>query len=153
MRALFAGLLLVTLSAPALAAIPEDPNAALRRRTGPPVDPALAEFERVKKINNELAIAHFNAVIQKDPKDVQAYLSRGRAYKENRDYDKALADYDQALALDPKLADAYIGKAVCHFFRNETDKAWESVHKAESLGGKLWPAFMDALKQRSGRQK
>jgi Flp pilus assembly protein TadD len=153
MRPFLTALLCVFLTSAALAAIPEDPNTALRRRIGPPVDPALAEFERVKKTNNDLAIAHFSALIQKNPKDVQAYLKRGKAYKDNRDYDRALLDFDQALALDPKLPEAYTGKAVCHFFRNEMDQAWESVHKVESLGGTLWPAFMEALKTRSGRQK
>ena len=115
-------------------------------------DPALVEFERVKKINNDLAITHFTAVLKKDPKDTQAYLKRGKAYKDNRDYERALPDLDKALSLDPKLTDAYVGRAVCHLMRSETDKAWEDVHKAEALGGQFWPAFMDALKEKSGRK-
>ena len=123
-----------------------DPNVEVRKLTSGGQNPALVEFERVKKLNNDANIAHFGAVLKKNPKDADAYAKRGKAYSGNKDYDKAVK-------LDPKIPDAYIGRAVVYLMRKDYGKSWENVHKAESLGGKFWPAFTDALKKSSGRDK
>lgn len=118
-----------------------------------PGEKALKEFERVKKMNNDLAIAHFSNQIKKDAKSAVAYSKRGKAYSGNRDYDKALADYEKAMQLDAKLAEPYVGRAVVRLMKKDFSKCWEDVHKAESLGGTFWPSFMDTLKAESGRDK
>ena len=130
-----------------------DPNAAIRKLTSGGQDPALVEFEKVKRLNNNAAIAHWSSVIQKNPKDANAYAKRGKAYGDNKDYDKALPDYDLAIQLDPKTVNAYIGRAVARFFKSDYAKSWEDVHQAEKLGAQFWPAFMNALKAKSGREK
>ena len=130
-----------------------DPNAAVRKLMANGQDPALAEFEKIKKLNNDASIRNFTAMIKKNPKDANAYAKRGKAYSGNKDYAKAMADYDKAVQLDPKIADAYVGRAVVYLMKKDYDKSWENVHKAEALGGKFWPAFTDALKTSSGRNK
>jgi len=125
-----------------------DPNAPLKKVMGP-----LAELEKIKKINNDLAIKHFTELIQKNPKEALNYSKRGKAYSGNKDYEKAVEDYEKAMSLDPKLSDPYIGRAVVRLMKKDYDPCWEDVHKAESLGGKFWPSFMDALKAGSGRDK
>ena len=130
-----------------------DPNAAIRKLTSKGQDTALAEFERIQRLNNEAAITYWNSVLQKNPKDANAYAKRGKALGANKDYDKALIDYNRAIELDPKTADAYVGRAVARFFKGDYAKSWEDVHQAEGLGGKFWPSFMDALKVKSGRDK
>lgn len=128
-----------------------DPNAAIRKMTVG--NTALAEFEKVKKINNELAIDHYTGLLKKNPKDALTYAKRGKAYAALRDYKSAAKDYDRAIALDPKTADAYVGRAVARYMEKDYKGSWEDVHKAESLGGEFWPAFMDGLKASSGRDK
>ena len=130
-----------------------DPNAKIRKLTATGQDPALAEYERVKRLNNDAAITHWTGVIQKDSKSAEAYAKRGKAYGANKDYEKALSDYDMAIQLNSKASDAYIGRAVARFFKDDYEKSWEDVHQAEALGGEFWPAFMDALKKKSGREK
>ena len=130
-----------------------DPNATVRKLTAGGQDTALAEFERVRRLNNDAAIAYWNSILQKNPKDANAYAKRGKAQAANRDYDKAMVDYNRAIELDPKIADAYVGRAVARFFKNDYVRSWEDVHQAEGLGGKFWPSFMDALKAKSGRKK
>ncbi len=125
-----------------------DPNASFRKTTNP-----LAEFEKVKKINNDLAIRHFTNLIETDPNGAVNYARRGKAHSGNRDYDKAGADYDKAIKLDPKLTDAYIGRAVIRLMKKDYENCWKDVHKVESLGGEFWPAFTEALKTGSGRDK
>ena len=130
-----------------------DPNAGVRKLMSNGQNPALAEFEKVKKLNNDAAIRQFTSALQKNPKDASAYAKRGKAYSGNKDYDKAMADYGKAIALDPKSADAYVGQAVIYLMKKDFDKSWENVHKAEAFGGKFWPSFMDALKSGSKRDK
>ncbi len=125
-----------------------DPNASLRKATSP-----LTDFEKVKKINNELAIKHFTGLIEKNPKEALNYAKRGKAYSGNKDYEKAGKDYDTAIKLDPKLTEAYVGRAVVRLMEKDYNRCWEDVHKAESLGGQFWPSFTDALKAGSGRDK
>ena len=130
-----------------------DPNAEIRRITQKGQDSALADLEKIRKINNDAAIRHFGDILKKDPKSADAYAKRGKAYSGNRDYVAALADYEKAIELNPKLPDAYIGRAVISLTKKDYDKCWKDVHQAESLGGQFWPSFMDALKTSSGRDK
>jgi tetratricopeptide (TPR) repeat protein len=128
-----------------------DPNAALRRANPP--NRAMEELARVQKINNELAVQHFTGVIKKDPKNAIAFAKRGKAYAALQNHENALKDYDKAIRLDASLADAYVGRAVARYLKQDYDGSWQDVHKAESLGGKFWPAFLDALKEKTGRDK
>ena len=41
------------------------------------------------------------------PKGPDAYLKRGLAYLEEKDYDRALADATEAIRLNPRAAPAY----------------------------------------------
>jgi Flp pilus assembly protein TadD len=153
-RGPFLALLSLSLCTPLLAYEKnEDPNAAARRAVNPLGNTALADVERINRTNNTLAVEHFTKLIAKDPKDALSYARRGKAYAGLRDYEKAQADYDKAIELDPKLPDPYIGRAVSRFVAKDFDKSWEDVHMAESLGGEFWPAFMDGLKETSGRDK
>ena len=127
-----------------------DPNASIPK---PPGDRALLDFQKVQKLNNELAVKHFTEVIQKTPKDASAYQKRGKAHSALKDYKSAMQDYDKALEIDPNLTDAHVGRAVVRYMQNDDDGSWQDVHKAESLGGKFWPSFMEALKTRSKRDK
>lgn len=47
------------------------------------------------------AIADYDAVLKLDPRLVQAYASRGNAWREKGDRRRALADYSAVLRLDP----------------------------------------------------
>jgi len=49
----------------------------------------------------DAAISFFTAAIQLDPKSSEAYTSRGRAYEQKGDNDRAIADCDMAARLDP----------------------------------------------------
>ena len=134
-----------------------DPSAALRK-LAPPAPPtgansALAQLEKVNRLNNDMAIKYFTDILQKNPKDASAYSKRGKAYSGNKEYDKAIGDYGMVIQLDPKAAEAYTGRAVAYFFKNDYDKSWEDVHKAEELGGQFWPSFKEALKSSSKRDK
>jgi tetratricopeptide (TPR) repeat protein len=49
-----------------------------------------------------------------DPRSAWAYLVRGNAYSDLREFDRAVDDFDQALALDPKYHTAWFNRGnVC----------------------------------------
>ena len=50
---------------------------------------------------DDQAIASFNVVIARNPKDAEALTKRGRAWASKKEYDKAIADYSAAIRLDP----------------------------------------------------
>ena len=57
------------------------------------------------------AVSHWSEVIRSDSKDSAAYIGRGLAYRELRDYDDAIADYNEAIRIDPKYSRAYNARA------------------------------------------
>jgi Tetratricopeptide repeat len=52
-------------------------------------------------------IADFDKAIELDPNDAYAYYSRGLAYEEKGDLDRAIADFAKLIELNPKYAPAY----------------------------------------------
>lgn len=153
MPVLFSVIISVVLSATSVWAVEAGKVEINPLRKATPAEKALKDLERVKKINNDLAIKHFSALIQKNPKEALSYARRGKAYAGNKEYDKALSDYDTSISLDANQKEAYIGRAVARFMKKDFNGSWEDVHKAESLGGEFWPAFKDSLKKESGRDK
>lgn len=81
---------------------------------------------------------------REEPRNAQDYLSRGIAWKEMGEYDKALADYSHALAANPTFANAYSSLAWLQTtcpdakYRDEK-KGFQNASKAYQLsGGKDW---------------
>lgn len=58
----------------------------------------------MKKINIyelDKVIHDLDAAIQRNPEDAKAYSTRGDAYLQKGEYDRAIADYNAAIKLDP----------------------------------------------------
>ena len=69
-----------------------------------------------------------------------AYRTRGIAYYNSEEYDRAIADYDKALKLDPAFASAYDSRGVTYSIKGEYDRALADSNKALELD----PAFASA---------
>ena len=52
-----------------------------------------------------------------------AYDSRGRAYKQKRELDKAIADYTAAIKLEPKAIDFLNDRGIAYYAARQNDKA------------------------------
>jgi len=70
-----------------------------------------------------------------------AYYSRGNAYKEKGELDRAIVDYTNAIALKPKDADFYYNRGNAYDDRGEVDHAIEDYTEAIAIDPKLALAY------------
>ncbi|TRU94650.1 MAG: tetratricopeptide repeat protein [Microcystis wesenbergii Mw_QC_S_20081001_S30D] len=90
-------------------------------------------IEEWKKGNFVQSLAQFNLVIRLNPNDASAYLFRGNAYGQLKEYQKAIADYTQAIRLDPNYADAYNLRGLVYGMSGNRQKAIADLQKAANL--------------------
>jgi tetratricopeptide (TPR) repeat protein len=53
-------------------------------------------------------------VIERDPKDAEAYTNRGVAHRSQGNNKQAIADFSKAIKLDPKHAEAYYWRGIIY---------------------------------------
>jgi tetratricopeptide (TPR) repeat protein len=71
-----------------------------------------------------------------------AYVSRGDAYDDKKDYDHAIADYNQAIQLDPKDADAHVSRGLVYNDKKDYDRAIADYNQAIQLDPKDADAYV-----------
>jgi len=90
----------------------------------------------------DMEIAKLTEAIRLNPRDANLYFSRGRAYYDKGEYDKAILDYTDAIRLDHKLSDAYYHRArVLAVGKGENDKAISDFSEAIRLDPKFAKAY------------
>ena len=82
------------------------------------------------------AIQSYNQVIQRDPKNAVAYVSRGLAYAIKGDHERAMQDYDKAIQLDPRNAVAYRNRGIAYGSKGDNDRAMQDYDQAIQLDPK-----------------
>ena len=87
------------------------------------------------------AVSHWTELIQSDPEDFAAYVARGLAYRELREYEKAITDYTEAIRLDPKSVAAYLDRGSVWSKKHEYDKAIADFTEAIRLDPKYAGAY------------
>ncbi len=103
--------------------------------------------------NLNQALSDYNKAIQINSNLAEAYNNRGITYQNQGNLNQALSDYNKAIQINPNYSEAYNNRGVAYYMLKEYDKAWVDVHKAEGLGFVANPAFLNALKEASGRDK
>jgi tetratricopeptide (TPR) repeat protein len=86
------------------------------------------------------AITKHTRTIKLDPRNVEAYLSRGDAYKEKGEYDAAIADYSRAIELDPNNLAAHNNRGVAYSQKRDPERAIADFTRAialDSSGGAM----------------
>jgi len=73
--------------------------------------------------DTDRAIADHTAAIRRDPKNANAYYSRGNAYSEKGDTDRAIADYTETIQLNPTHPNAYYNRGNGYSNKGDTDRA------------------------------
>ena len=87
------------------------------------------------------AITEFGKALEANPKDAEAYNSRGSTYTLEGRYDQALADFKKALELNPKYAKAYYNRALAYYYKGEYAQALADLNKALELNPKDAEAY------------
>jgi Flp pilus assembly protein TadD len=57
---------------------------------------------------------NYNQAIELNPKDADAFIDRGVAYANLKQFEKAIQDYNQAIELNPKDARAFNNRGVVY---------------------------------------
>lgn len=79
------------------------------------------------------AVDDFNAVLDADPRNIDALVLRATAYKRLGGVELALDDLDRALKLDPEHPDALLERGIVRHLRNDDDRArddWRRLIRA-----------------------
>ena len=84
--------------------------------------------------------------LNSEPNDAEFYSSRGDAYSEKGDYDRAIADYTKAIELKPKLAVVYSNRGEAWLHLAEWDKARADLTNARDLGVDIIASFHNDYK-------
>jgi WD40 repeat protein/tetratricopeptide (TPR) repeat protein len=66
-------------------------------------------------------------------KDALGYVTRGKNYDDQNDYDRAIAAYDEAIRLDPAFPAAYYQRGIAYASKRELDRAIADYTQAIEL--------------------
>ncbi len=89
-----------------------------------------------EKGRNDLAIADFDQVLQRDPGSIFALNNRGAAYARKGDYDRAIEDFDQAIGLNPRYAITFNNRGIAYAKKGRYDRAIIDFEEALRLDPK-----------------
>ncbi len=77
-----------------------------------------------------------------DPNDAQAYVKRGYAYYELKEYQKAIADFTQAINIAPNVASIYGLRGIVYSELEEYQKAIADFDKAINLDSTFATSYL-----------
>ena len=82
--------------------------------------------------SGNFAIDKYTKEIQQNPKDVEAYFSRGLMYS-GKENDKAIADFSMVIKLEPNKTRGYLHRGIAYRNAKQYDKAVQDFDKAVSM--------------------
>jgi len=98
--------------------------------------------------------------VQKDPKNVEAWIKLGNAMMDTKRFDEAIDPYQKALAIDPNNLDVRVDMGTCYRYSGKSDRAVEEYRKALKINPdhliarkNLAITLADDLKDRAGAIK
>lgn len=83
-----------------------------------------------KEGKSDKAIESFTKALKLDPRNKEAYLSRGFTYHLRHEYDAAIKDYNAAIGVDPEYAKAYDYRGNSYNAKSEFKMALKDYAKA-----------------------
>jgi len=94
-----------------------------------------APFE-LRQAEGQIAIEDYDEAIRLNPKDADAYFSRGNAYYSLNKKERAIEDYDKAIRLNSQFADAYHNRGTTYCDLGQFERAIEDYDEAIRLNPK-----------------
>ena len=95
----------------------------------------------MQKEDWDRALADFNEVLRRDPKNASAYNRRGFVHLEKLAFDKAIADFDQAIRLNPKSEHNYNNRGLALLQKGDVERAIVDLNQALAINPKAVSAL------------
>src|SRR5471030_1058487 len=103
--------------------------------------PAAADDQTTCRAGGDNGIAACSRLIVANPRNASAFVSRGFAYNNKGDYDRAITDMNEALRLDPRNAVVFSNRGNAYFNKRDYDRAIADFSEAIRLDPKYIIAF------------
>jgi predicted Zn-dependent protease len=94
---------------------------------------AVALWKNGKYTNPRQALIYLNKAVAKDPKFANVYSNRGNAYRDLKQYPKALNDYSKAISLDPAHVKAYNNRGNIYYEQKKYQEALKDYNQCIRL--------------------
>jgi tetratricopeptide (TPR) repeat protein len=94
-------------------------------------------------ISLDRAVDYFTRAIQFNPRNDNAYLSRGHVWAAKDDYDRAIADYSEVIRIDPRHEVAFYDRAGTWYLKEDYDRALADYGEAIRIDPKYVSAYDD----------
>lgn len=110
------------------------------------IDPhkqAIALWKNGKYTNPRQALIFLNQAVAKDPKFANVYSNRGNAYRDLKQYPKALADYNKAISLNPAHVKAYNNRGNIYYEQKKYQQALKDYNQCIRLNPNYTNAYIN----------
>ena len=97
--------------------------------------------ELSKKGNKEKALSYYNAAIEMNKADPEAFGNRGNIYFDFQQDSLAMMDYNTALALNPNYVSALSNRGALYARQGNYDEGFRNLNKALELDPSYGPAY------------
>ena len=94
---------------------------------------AVSLWKKAQYTDSQQAVAFLHKAIHEDPEFAEAYNNRGNAYRDMKDYAKAMQDYNKAISINPNLEKTYSNRGNIYFDQRNYQMAINDYNKAISL--------------------
>ena len=118
-------------------------NKSQKAKSSDPNSRALALWKKGKFNKPNQAATLLGKVIKQHPKFAPAYNNRGTAYRDMRQYAKAIQDYNRAISLNPKFAKAYNNRGNVYFDQKNYKMAIRDYNQSVSVNPDYKLAYMN----------
>jgi len=108
-----------------------------------PHNQAIALWKNGKYTNPRQALIYLNKAVAKDPKFANVYSNRGNAYRDLKQYPKALTDYNKAISLNPAHVKAYNNRANIYYEQKKYQQALKDYNQCIRLNPNYTIAYIN----------
>jgi len=93
--------------------------------------------------NPRQALIYLNKAVAKDPKFANVYSNRGNAYRDLKQYPKALSDYSKAISLNPAHVKAYNNRGNIYYEQKKYREALKDYNQCIRLNPNYTFAYIN----------
>jgi len=104
---------------------------------------AVALWKNGAYTNPRQALIYLNKAVAKDPKFANVYSNRGNAYRDLKQYPKALNDYNKAISLNPAHVKAYNNRGNIYYQQKKYQQALKDYNQCIRLNPNYTFAYVN----------